>query len=118
MSIRHIIDFKDVAANGSQASETPPELLLAGIATTQCQDAFSQGGVSCGIWESEAFSKVKLHPTSMEYCFILEGEVRLTDSSGASRLFREGDAFVVEPGFDGVWESLGKVRKHYVLCEV
>lgn len=118
MNISHIIDLDEVSRNGKEASETPPELLLSGVATTWCQDAFSRGGVSCGIWESEAFSKVKMHPTSMEYCFILEGEVKLTDSEGASRVFRKGDAFVVEPGFDGVWESLGRVRKHYVLCEV
>ena len=50
--------------------------------------------------------------------YLEKGQVKLTDSNGASRVFRKGDAFVVEPGFDGVWESLSRVRKHYVLCEV
>ncbi len=117
MIINHITRFQDIAEGTGEASETPPELLLSGVATTHSWEAFSNARVNCGIWESEAFSKIKLHPTSMEYCFILEGEVKLTDSQGASQLFRTGDAFVVEPGFDGVWESITRVRKHYVICE-
>ncbi|MEX0976342.1 MAG: cupin domain-containing protein [Woeseia sp.] len=116
--MNHITRVNDISENPGDASETPPELLLSGISTTRSWDAYSNARVNCGVWESEAFSKVKQHPTSLEYCFILEGEVKLTDSQGASQFFKAGDAFVVEPGFDGVWESLTKVRKHYVICEM
>lgn len=116
MAINHITDFTNIASGAGEAHETPAQFLLSGTAATRSWDVYSDARVNCGIWESEPFSKIKTHPTSMEYCYLLEGQVKLTDSRGLSQVFKAGDAFVVKPGFNGTWESLTKVRKHYVIC--
>ena len=29
--------------------------------------------------------------------------------------FKKGDGFIIPPGFKGTWETVKKVRKHYVI---
>ena len=51
-----------------------------------------------------------------EFCVILEGRVRLEGPGGAVE-FGPGDAFVIEGGFAGTWESIGRVTKLYAILE-
>ena len=53
----------------------------------------------------------------MEFCYLIEGDVKISDSEGNYSEFSAGDAFVVEPGFDGVWESKTAVRKYFVIAK-
>ena len=53
----------------------------------------------------------------MEFCYLIEGEVRLSDLDGNYSEFSAGDAFVVEPGFEGTWESKTTVRKYFVIAK-
>ncbi|PJN93128.1 cupin, partial [Amaricoccus sp. HAR-UPW-R2A-40] len=46
----------------------------------------------------------------------LEGRVRLEGEGGAVE-FGPGEAFVVEGGFAGTWESIGRVVKLYAILE-
>ena len=51
-----------------------------------------------------------------EFCVILEGRVRLEGEGGAVE-FGPGEAFVIEGGFSGTWESIGRVVKLYAILE-
>ena len=117
--VKHIVTFSDRQQLAPLTVTVAKELMLGGSPITKDWPVFdsANGVVSVGVWESEHYHKIKQHPNEMEYCYILEGEVRISDSEGNSTLFKAGDAFVVEPGFDGAWESLGKVRKHYIICQ-
>ena len=42
---------------------------------------------------------------------ILSGEVEITDSSGRSRVYGPGDAFVMPKGFQGTWKQRSEIRK-------
>lgn len=74
----------------------------------------SAEGSSSGIWEAGTCEE-KFTEETDEFCFLLEGEVRLTDQSGQSRTFKAGDSFLVPKSFTGTWENLTEVRKIYVL---
>jgi uncharacterized cupin superfamily protein len=108
-----------VAKAEPKTATTSPAELIAGDGMTRTWQGFASGDavVTSGIWESEPFSKTKSHPDSMEFCFIIEGQVELSDSQGHTASFGPGDAFVVQPGFDGVWRSVTRVRKYYVVAK-
>lgn len=98
---------------------TPSDVLFSGNGDTKMSIPFtsSDSSVISGIWSSEAFSKRKVHPDEMEFCYLIEGQVKLSDLEGNSSVFHAGDAFVVEPGFEGTWESETPVRKYFVIAK-
>jgi uncharacterized cupin superfamily protein len=72
------------------------------------------GALICGIWRSKP-NRLEVDYKRDEFCLILEGEVHLTDASGQTEIYREGDGFVVPAGFKGVWAMPVAVAKYYVL---
>nr|WP_303626554.1 cupin domain-containing protein [Roseovarius sp. M141] len=71
-------------------------------------------GAIAGIWQAGPH-KERCKCDYDELCHILDGDVRLTDSSGQAREFGAGDSFVVAAGFDGIWENLTTVRKVFFI---
>jgi uncharacterized protein len=69
-----------------------------------------------GIWASSV-GAFEVSYTEEELCVLLEGRVRLTDSSGQAREFGPGGAFVIPAGFTGVWENLEPVKKIYAIWQ-
>jgi uncharacterized cupin superfamily protein len=53
--------------------------------------------------------------TEWEYCEMLEGVSIITRAGGEPQLFKAGDRFVLEPGFEGTWEVLETTLKRYVI---
>jgi uncharacterized protein len=69
----------------------------------------------CGIWESTP-GEVKIAYDEWEFCHSIAGEVVLRkDGDKKGRRFKKGDAFIIPAGFKGTWETVRKVRKHYVI---
>ncbi|SCK28082.1 cupin domain-containing protein [Vogesella sp. LIG4] len=119
MSARYVKPLSTDGVLAGVAGGTPQEILLSGSGSTVTWPFLSaaNGSVSCGIWESAPFSKFKTHPDEMEFCYVIEGTVKLTDKAGNCSTFQAGDAFIVEPGFDGIWESVTAVRKYFVIAK-
>lgn len=69
-----------------------------------------------GIWTS-GIGAFKVSYSEEELCVLLEGRVRLTDSSGGTCEFGPGGAFVIPAGFEGVWENLEPVKKIYAIWQ-
>ena len=46
---------------------------------------------------------------------ILEGKAILTNEDGKSWTVEKGDGFIIPAGFKGTWETVKKVKKHYVI---
>jgi uncharacterized protein len=69
----------------------------------------------CGIWESTP-GKVHVSYDEWEFCHIISGvcELQATGSRKKHR-FKKGDAFIIPAGFKGTWDTVKKVRKHYVI---
>ena len=72
------------------------------------------GRLLCGIWESEP-GKSEVDYTEWEFCHFIAGKAVLTNEAGESWTLEAGDGFIIPPGFKGSWETVEKVRKHYVI---
>jgi uncharacterized cupin superfamily protein len=49
-----------------------------------------------------------------EFFHLIEGKVIITSENGQSWTIRKGEAAIVPAGFKGTWETVERVRKHYV----
>ena len=73
------------------------------------------GRLYCGMWESTP-GKVHISYDEWEFCHFISGMAVLRkDGSKKSWRFKKGDAFIIPAGFKGTWETVKKVRKHYVI---
>lgn len=95
-----------------------PEKLLSGSDETQIWNAFSDtsGKFHVGHWASGP-CKIKVSYSENEYCVLLSGRVKLSDSEGNSIEYGPNEPFVLQAGFDGIWESIGDVLKIYAIFE-
>jgi uncharacterized cupin superfamily protein len=111
-----IVDFR----HGTAATEGAIEAgkLLAGSPQTTLANHYSDASLRfhCGTWGSTP-GRWRVSYTEHEFCYLLEGRVRLTADDGTIAEFRAGDAFVVPAGFSGTWETLETTRKHYAIFE-
>ena len=74
------------------------------------------GALVAGVWESTP-GKWHAFTGRDEFCYIIEGQVRLTDAQGNANTFKTGDAFLIPNGFTGTWEVLETTKKHYVILK-
>lgn len=97
-------------------ARAPAEKLVAGDPVTQTWNAYSSadGRLHCGIWESSK-GVVKVHYDEWEFCHFIQGEAILTREDGMNWRLTKGDAFIIPAGFKGTWETIRKVKKHYVI---
>lgn len=76
----------------------------------------ARGDLSCGIWQCEVGSwRIVFPPGEDEYFFVLEGRVRLHDAQGRITEVAAGQAAVIPAGFEGLFEVVEPVRKHFVV---
>ena len=77
------------------------------------------GGLSSGVWESEAFTwdaGPDGYPVD-ETCVIIEGVVEFRYPDGSVETFGPGEAFAIRKGTPLVWHQDGTVRKFFVIRE-
>lgn len=67
-----------------------------------------------GLWEGEPGSVSFDAWPYTEFCVMIAGRVRITDSAGESREFVGGEAFIVPRGFQGTWTTVESSRKYFV----
>jgi uncharacterized cupin superfamily protein len=116
MSVPAIIDFRRPGAPA--ASPFDAAKLLAGAPRATVDNRYSDPSQQfhCGTWASTP-GRWKVSYSEHEFCYLLEGRVRLVSDDGVVVEFGPGDAFVVPAGFIGTWETLESVRKHYAIFE-
>jgi uncharacterized protein len=100
-----------------ETSATPRERHVSGAAEATVWNAFSNaaGRFHVGHWSAEPGIRI-VHYTEDEFCLLLEGRVRLDGPDGSVE-FVAGDAFVIEAGFLGTWETVERVVKIYAVAE-
>jgi uncharacterized protein len=94
-----------------------PARLLSGKRMTQTWNHWEgeDGRLYAGIWESTP-GKVLVSYDEWEFCHIISGEVELKKQGARKGVrFKKGDAFIIPAGFKGTWETIKKLRKHYVI---
>ncbi|MDE2445358.1 MAG: cupin domain-containing protein [Alphaproteobacteria bacterium] len=90
--------------------------LVSGAYKTTTWNHFSSdnGRLFSGIWESTP-GTVKVQYDEWEFCHFIQGEAVLTREDGKTWRLKRGDAFIIPSGFKGTWQTVRKVKKHYVI---
>jgi uncharacterized protein len=90
--------------------------LLKGSYKTSTWNHFSSddGRLFSGIWESTP-GTVQCDYVEWEFCHFIQGEAVLTREDGKKWRLKRGDAFIIPAGFKGTWQTVRKVKKHYVI---
>ncbi len=99
------------------AEKPDPTRLISGKRLTKTWNhwAGEDGRLFCGMWESTP-GKIAVIYKEWEFCHIISGEVVLRpEGSKKSWRFKRGDAFIIPSGFKGTWETVKKLKKHYVI---
>ncbi|MBM3521297.1 MAG: cupin domain-containing protein [Alphaproteobacteria bacterium] len=93
-----------------------PATLIKGKYKTKTWNHFTgeNDRLYCGIWESTP-DKVPVDYSEWEFCHFIAGKAVLTNDKGRKWTLKAGDAFIIPAGFKGTWETVEKVRKHYVI---
>jgi uncharacterized protein len=73
-----------------------------------------EGRLFCGIWECTP-GKVPCDYKEWEFCHIISGKAVLTGENGKKWTVKKGDGLIIPSGFKGTWETVRKLRKHYVI---
>lgn len=104
-------------AGPGEPAPAAADRLVSGSGVSTVWNALSDaaGRFHVGHWASEpGVRRVSYDET--EFRILLEGRVRLQGQGGVAE-FGPGDAFVIEGGFAGTWESIGRVSKLYAILE-
>lgn len=81
---------------------------------TWIQHTSADGSVISGTWEATVGSYHAVY-AAYEFVHLIEGRIVITPEGGAAVILNPGDAFVVEPGFKGVWKIEAPVKKHFAI---
>ena len=73
------------------------------------------GCFTAGVWACEAGTLEIRDLAIDEACYLIEGEVTITDLSGRSETYRAGDGFVLARGFSGTWHMPVPVKKYNAM---
>ncbi|TGQ28269.1 cupin domain-containing protein [Mesorhizobium sp. M00.F.Ca.ET.216.01.1.1] len=88
--------------------EGDPRFLTWDIAQT------ADGQVQAGVWEVTPGAYRSVKGETFEFCYILSGVSELIEDGFEPRRIAAGDAFVMHPGFTGVWRVIETTRKLWV----
>jgi uncharacterized protein len=93
-----------------------PKNLIKGAYKTKTwnHDVSEDERLFTGIWECTP-GKVSCTYEEWEFCHFIEGKAILTNENGKKWTVKKGDGFIIPAGFKGTWETVEKVRKHYVI---
>ncbi len=95
-----------------------PDRLEAGNPERHTWTLYQTPDLSAGIWACEVGRWRIVFPEGKdEYFFVLEGVVRLYDTAGGFTEFRPGQAGVIPGCFEGAFEVVEPVRKHFVVLD-
>ncbi len=114
-----ILPMKTTGRGAPKPEKAAPakDKLISGKHVTQAWNHFTgeNDRLYCGIWEATP-GKVNVTYDEWEFCHIISGEVVLkAEGLKKGHRFKKGDAFIIPAGYSGTWETVKKVRKHYVI---
>lgn len=73
------------------------------------------GVFTAGVWACDAGTLEITDLAIDEACYLIAGEVIITDRHGHSERFVAGDAFLLERGFVGTWHMPGPILKYNAM---
>jgi uncharacterized cupin superfamily protein len=114
------ITLLDQPAGAGMIDHPRPDRLVQGKPRRETWSLYesADGQMSAGIWTCEVGRWRIVFPAGKdEYFFVLEGHVRLHHAQGGFVDVRQGQGAVIPGGFEGAFEVISPVRKHFVVVE-
>jgi uncharacterized cupin superfamily protein len=95
-----------------------PDKILAGAPATKTWVQYEElgGKLASGQWAASP-GKWRISYAEWEHVVMIFGRCVIEGDDGSRIEAGPGDAFVIEPGFNGSWEVLEPMRKHWVIEE-
>lgn len=99
-----------------RAGQPTPDRIVEGHPTWRTWDIAQtpDGGIRSGVWEATPGAYRSSKGSTFEFCYILSGVSELIEDGKEPRRIAAGDAFVMHPGFNGVWKVIETTRKLWV----
>lgn len=94
-------------------SDTPIQGATHPVAYTAYTDP--SGVFTVGVWACDAGTLRIDNLAIDESCYLIEGEVIITDSNGNTERFVAGEAFLLVRGFVGTWHMPVPIRKYNAM---
>lgn len=110
--------FKRIATGPLRPiAHDPSDTPLAGAREPRARTSYvdATGNFTAGVWACDAGTLEIRNLAIDEACYLIEGEVVLTDQQGRSQAFRAGEAFVLPRGFSGTWHMPGPIVKYNAM---
>lgn len=106
----------DESPKNPERGAPAPDRIVAGTPTTETWSTYesADGRTYIGLWRATP-GTWRVSYTEWEYCEILEGITVVSDAAGRQRTFQAGDKFVLEPGFEGLWQVVETTTKRYII---
>ena len=114
--VPHFLPF-DLAEIEPVDGAPDPDRVLRGSPRTRTWmvEEAADGRTFAGVWEATP-GLWRVIYDEWEFCTIQSGVTILhEDGVEAPRILREGDSFVLRPGFTGLWEVVETTRKLFVV---
>jgi hypothetical protein len=115
--MRNIVRIEDKV---NKKDSYVPENIEKGNPTASTNNQYTDptNTLSSGVWSSEPGVWRFEQTGAEEFCYLIDGVIRLTHENGQSNTFNPGDAFIIPIGFRGTWETVKPMRKFYANCEI
>jgi uncharacterized cupin superfamily protein len=115
--------FLRVNAAGPDGSGLPPTVhdasdrSIAGARDPRAYTAYTDpsGAFTVGVWACDAGTLSIQDLAIDEACYLIDGEVVITDVHGNTERFVAGDAFLLKRGFIGTWHMPGPILKYNAM---
>jgi hypothetical protein len=115
--------FLRIDANGPDGKgllptvHDPSDTAVEGATRPLAHTAYSDpsGVFTAGVWACDA-GTLKIENLAIdEACYLIEGEVIITDCHGNTERFVAGEAFLLHRGFVGTWHMPVPIRKYNAM---
>lgn len=115
--------FVRIAANGPEGEGLRPtvhdksDTPIKGAAQPLAHTAYTDpsGVFTAGVWACDA-GTLRIDDLAMdEACYLIEGEVIISDCHGNTERFVAGEAFLLHRGFVGTWHMPVPIRKYNAM---
>ena len=115
--------FVRINANGPLGQGLPPvrhdssDTAVAGARHPAGYTAYTDpaGVFTAGVWACDAGTLEISDLAIDEACYLIEGEVIITDQHGNTERFVAGEAFLLHRGFVGTWHMPVPIRKYNAM---
>lgn len=95
----------------------PSDSIVEGAAHPTAYTAYSDpsGVFSVGVWACDAGTLAINDLAIDEACYLIKGEVIISDAGGNTERFIAGDAFLLRRGFVGTWHMPQPILKYNAM---